>query len=153
MAIILTMRDIKYWNVFLNKKNHTLFMINLYGSFSKYFETNWWPGQTVNSIRNAYSIELEKFRQIDSVETPCDQNERNIDMEGCLQKYMEGHLGCSIPWGPRDFGKMDTCKSEEKFHQYRVVIQYCLFFELLIGPLFWRIICQTPNDMKVYLIY
>ena len=116
------MKDIKLWNVHLNKKNHTLFMINLYGSFSKYFETNWWPGQTVNSIRNAYSIELEKFRQINSEEAPCDKSDRNIDMEGCLQKYMEGQLGCRIPWGPRDFGIMDTCKNEETFQHYRVAI-------------------------------
>ena len=122
LAITLTMKGIKLWNLHLNKKNHTLFMINLYGSFSKYFETNWWPNQTVNSIRNAYSIELEKFRQIDRVKHPCKMSDRNIDMEGCLQKYMEGQLGCRIPWGPRDFGNMDICKSEENFQQYRVAI-------------------------------
>ena len=114
------MKDIKFWIPFIHKKNHNAFLIHLYGAHSFYFETNWWPGRNVTSIRNAYAIHLEKIRQIDSEKSPCEQTNRDIDLEGCLQKYMEGQLNCSIPWGPRKFKnmKIKPCQSEKELDQY-----------------------------------
>ena len=115
------MKGIRFWIPFIHKKNHNAFLIHLYGADSFFFSTNWWPGKNVTSIRNAYAIHLEKIRQIDSEKSPCDENNRDIDIEGCLQKYMEKQLNCSIPWGPRQFKIIEPCQTEEEFEQYRVL--------------------------------
>lgn len=63
-------------------------------------------------------MQLEKFRHIDSEESPCDETNRNIDLEGCLQNYMESQINCSIPWGPRNFGNMEPCQTKQEFQKY-----------------------------------
>ena len=77
--------------------------------------------KNVSSIRNAYALHLEKIRQIDSENSPCEESNREIDIEGCLQMYMESQINCSIPWGPRNFDKMEPCQTENEFEQYRTL--------------------------------
>ena len=113
------MKGIQFWIPFIHKKNHNAFLIHLYGAHSFFFATNWWPGKKVTSIRNAYALHLEKIRQINSEKSPCEESDRDIDLEGCLQKYMEGQINCSIPWGPRQFQGMKPCQTEKEFEQYR----------------------------------
>ena len=115
------MKGLQFWKLFIHKKNHNVFLTHLYGAHSFFIGTNWWPGRNVTSIRIAYAIHLEKFRQIDNEKSPCGQSNIDIDMEGCLQKYKESQLNCSIPWGPRQFQSMEPCKTEEEFEQYRVL--------------------------------
>ena len=88
------MKGIRFWIPFIYKKNHNAYLIHLYGAYSLFFATNWWPGENVTSIRNAYALHLENIRQIDSEKSPCEESNMDIDMEGCLQKYMESQI-CS----------------------------------------------------------
>ena len=111
-------KGVKFWIVYINRKNHNAYLIHLYGAFSHFFETNWWPGKNVTSTRCAYELQLQKMRHIDSAESPCDETDRNIDLEGCLQKYIESQINCSIPWGRRQFKKMEPCQTEYEFQQY-----------------------------------
>ena len=43
---------------------------------------------------------------------------REIDLEGCLQQYIESKLICSIPWGPRNFSRYPTCETKEQLTEY-----------------------------------
>ena len=43
---------------------------------------------------------------------------REIDLEGCLQQYIENKLTCSIPWGPRNFSRYPTCETKEQLTEY-----------------------------------
>ena len=115
------MKDIRFWIPFIYKRNHNAYLIHLYGAYSLFFATNWWRDKNSTSIRNAYALHLEKIRQINSEKSPCEESNREIDMEGCLQKYMESQINCSIPWGPRNFEKMKLCQTENEFEQYRTL--------------------------------
>ena len=117
----MTMKDIRFWIPFIHKKNHNAFLIHLYGAHSFFWATNWWPGKNVTSIRNAYALHLEKVRQINSEKSPCEESDRDIDLEGCLQRYMESQINCSIPWGPRKFKGKKECQTEEEFEKYRAL--------------------------------
>ena len=119
--MVLTTKNIQFWIPFIYKKNHNAYLIHLYGADSFFFATNWWPGKNVTSIRNAYAIHLEKIRQINREESPCEASKRDIDLEGCLQKYMESQINCSIPWGPRNFENMEPCMTETEFEQYETL--------------------------------
>ena len=121
LSVTLAMKGIRFWIPFIYKKNHNAYLIHLYGAYSLFFATNWWPDKNVTSIRNAYAIHLEKIRQIHSEKSPCEKSKKDIDMEGCLQQYMESQINCSIPWGPRNFGNMDPCQTEQEFEQYRTL--------------------------------
>ena len=112
------MKDIRFWIPFIHKRNHNAFLVHMYGAHSFFIATNWWPGRKVTSLRNAYAIHLEMFGQINSEKSPCEESNRDIDIEGCLQKYMESQLNCSIPWGPRQFQSMDPCQTEDEFENY-----------------------------------
>ena len=115
------MKGIQFWIPFIYKKNHNAFLTRLFGAYSLFLSTNWSPGKSLPSIRNHYAIHLEKIRQINSDRSPCEESGREIDIEGCLQKYMESQLNCSIPWGPRKFKKMEPCHTEDEFQQYRTL--------------------------------
>ena len=43
---------------------------------------------------------------------------REIDLEGCLQQYIENKLTCSIPWGPRNFSHYSTCETKKQLIRY-----------------------------------
>ena len=118
LSVTLTMKEIKYWIAYINKKNHNAFLIHLYGADSQFLETNWRPGKIVTSIIYAYAMQLDKFRQIDSEKCPCDKSDRNIDLEGCLKKYMEMKINCSLPWGKIHFENAEPCQTEDEFQQY-----------------------------------
>ena len=47
---------------------------------------------------------------------------REIDLEGCLQQYIENKLTCSIPWGPRNFSHYPNCETKEQLKQYYKLI-------------------------------
>ena len=47
---------------------------------------------------------------------------REIDMEGCLQQYIENKLTCSIPWGPRNFSHYPTCETKKQLIWYYKMI-------------------------------
>ena len=121
LDVILTTVGIQFWIPFVYKKDHNAYLIHLYGADSFFFETNWWPGKNVTSIRNAYALHLDKIRQINRDERPCEESNRDIDLEGCLQRYMESQINCSIPWGPRIFKMRDPCKTENQFQQYKTL--------------------------------
>ena len=112
------MKGIKYWIAYINKKNHNAFLIHLYGADSQFLVTNWRTGKNVTSIIYAYAMHLDKFRQIDSEKSPCDKSDRIIDLEGCLKKYMEMQINCSLPWGKLNFENFETCQTEDEFQQY-----------------------------------
>ena len=112
------MKGIKFWIAYIYQKNHNAFLIHLYGADSQFLETRWWPGKTVNSATHAYAMHLEKFVQIDSKTSPCENSERNIDLEGCLQKYMETRINCKLPWGNSNSDYKKPCQTEDEFEQY-----------------------------------
>ena len=142
------MKDIQFWIVFIHKKNHNAFHIHLYGADSLFFPTNWWPGKNVTSLRYAYAIHLEKIGQIDREKSPCEPSNREIDLEGCLQKYMESQINCSIPWGPRQFKSMDQCQTEEEFEQYRALAETIKY--LGEPGIYEKTGCKSNCDVNIY---
>ena len=144
----MTMKDIRFWIPFVHKKNHNSFLIHNYGAHSFFWATNWWPGKNVTSIRNAYALHLEKVRQINSEKSPCEESDRDIDLEGCLQRYMESQINCSIPWGPRQFEDKKECQTEEEFEQYRALAS-TLKFQGEPG-IYKKTGCQSNCDVTRY---
>ena len=142
------MKDIQFWIPFIYKKNHNAFLIDLYGAYSLFLSTNWSPGKSLPSIRNHYALHLEKIRQIDSERSPCEESNREIDMEGCLQMYMESRINCSIPWGPRNFENMKPCQTENEFEQYRTLAKTIKY--LGEPGIYERTGCKSNCDVMRY---
>ena len=146
----MTLKNIRAWVIFIHKKNHlVLDAEDLYGGYSKYHMTknNLWSPEAQSVAENlgsdttiahdnqtgftsspktinAYALNLEKFDQLNTEDAPCDESKTDIDLEGCLQKYVENQLSCSIPWGPRNFSDFETCESQEQLMEYyRLMIE------------------------------
>ena len=174
MKISLTLKNIRAWVIYIHKKNHLLLDAeDLYGGYSKYHITknNMWsreeqsvaenlasnnindhddkPGYTSShKTINAYALKLEKFDQLDTEEAPCDESSRDIDLDGCLQQYVENKLSCGIPWGPRNFSKFPTCESEEQLMEYyRIVIETRYLGE---KGIFEKTGCKSSCHVNVY---
>ena len=122
------MKEIRYWMAYIYQKNHNAFLIHLYGAYSDFLETDWWPGRSVPAKKFSYEIHLEKFLKINSVESPCYQGNKNIDLEGCLQKYMEMQVNCTLPRGNINSEIADLCKTEDEFQQYHKLAKTVKFW-------------------------
>ena len=176
MKISLNLTNVRAWIIYIHKKNHLLLDAeNLYGGYSKYHmtknnklsheeqsiaenlannnrtSTDDKPGYTSTSSHktiNAYALQLEKFEQLNTEDAPCDESGMDIDLEGCLQQYVENKLSCSIPWGPRNFSNFGTCESEEQLMEYyRLVVQTRYLGE---KGIFEETGCKSSCHVNVY---
>ena len=148
LSLKVTMKGIKFWMPFVYRKKHNVYLIDMYGSHSLFFETNWHPNKSVPSIRNSYALHLVKFKQINSDENPCEESDREIDLEECLQKYIEDQINCTIPWGTSTSQIREPCQTENQFKQYKTLARTIRF--LGEPNIYGKTGCRSNCDVMRY---
>ncbi len=56
----------------------------------------------------SYEINHRKIKMVNKPQTPCQVGE-NINVQDCIESYMERRSGCVLPWRIKDSSRDKTC--------------------------------------------
>ena len=99
------------WFVYVHERGHlvhnSLYNFGIAQSYTTLLDGN-------TTITTVHEINRKEVTHLNDPRTPCQPKPRDVDMNTCIQHYIEKKIGCQLPWY-EDKTTLPKCKEEGQF--------------------------------------